>query len=79
MKQFLGGASQQILLIHVDGTLQNPQVRREAFPGVNQVLEQLQAELQRPLAPARADRRPPTRRRRRERSRSIELERYVLQ
>lgn len=51
MKQILGGASQQILLMHVDGTLKNPQVRREAFPGVNQVLEQLQAELQRPVQP----------------------------
>jgi hypothetical protein len=48
LKQLMGAASQQILLIHVDGTLQNPQIRREAFPGVNQALEQLQAELQRP-------------------------------
>jgi hypothetical protein len=56
VRQLLGGASQQILLIHVDGTLQNPQVRREAFPGVNQALEQLQAELQRPAPP----RVPPT-------------------
>ncbi len=52
VKQFLGGASQQILLLHVDGTLKNPQVRREAFPGVNQVLEQLQAELSRPQQPS---------------------------
>ncbi|MCE9605216.1 MAG: AsmA-like C-terminal region-containing protein, partial [Planctomycetia bacterium] len=48
VKQLLGGASQQILLLHVDGTLKSPQVRREAFPGVNQVLEQLQAELNSP-------------------------------
>ncbi len=48
VKQLLGGASQQIMLLHVGGTLANPQIRREAFPGVNQVLEQLQAELQRP-------------------------------
>jgi hypothetical protein len=51
VRQLLGAATQQILLIHVDGTLQNPQVRREAFPGVNQVLEQLQAEFSQPLAP----------------------------
>jgi len=51
VKQLMGTASQQILLIHVDGTLQNPSIRREAFPGVNQVLEQLQAELQGPLTP----------------------------
>lgn len=41
----LGGASQQILLIHAQGTLDEPSMRREAFPGVNQALQQLQAEL----------------------------------
>jgi hypothetical protein len=51
VRQLLGAASQQILLIHVDGTMQNPQVRREAFPGVNQVLEQLQADIERPISP----------------------------
>lgn len=48
VRQLLGGASQQILLIHVDGTLNSPQIRREAFPGVNQALEQLQADLSAP-------------------------------
>jgi hypothetical protein len=51
VKQLLGGASQQILLLHVDGSLSNPQVRREAFPGVNQMLEQLQSELRQPNPP----------------------------
>ena len=45
---FLGGASKQIMLIHVEGTVDQPATRREAFPGVNQVLQQLQAELQGP-------------------------------
>ena len=35
IKQLLGGAAQQIMLIHVDGTLQNPETRREALPGVS--------------------------------------------
>jgi len=52
MKQILGGASQQILLLYVDGTLKNPQVRRSVLPGVNQALEDLQAELNSP-APRR--------------------------
>jgi hypothetical protein len=38
------GASQQILLIHVDGTLDEPQPRRELFPTLAQALEQLQPE-----------------------------------
>ena len=46
IKQVFSGASQQIMLIHVDGTLQNPETRKEAFPGVNQALQQLQGELQ---------------------------------
>lgn len=45
----LGGASQQIMLLHVGGTLQNPEVSREAFPGVNQALQQFQADWQRNL------------------------------
>ena len=51
MKQILGGASQQVLLLHVDGTLKNPQVRRDVLPGVNQALERLQAELNSPAPP----------------------------
>lgn len=41
----LRGASEQIMLIRVDGKLDDPNIRREPFPGVNQVLQQLQAEL----------------------------------
>ena len=39
IKQVFSGASQQIMLIHVDGTLQNPETRREALPAVNQALQ----------------------------------------
>ena len=46
-REVLGGASEQIMVIHVGGTLQNPVRTREPFPGVQQALQQLQAELQR--------------------------------
>ncbi len=45
-------ASQQIMQIHVDGTMEHPNIRREAFPGVSQALQQLQADLQQPVNPA---------------------------
>ncbi|HUY34318.1 MAG TPA: hypothetical protein VMV69_16345 [Pirellulales bacterium] len=44
-------ASQQILLIHVDGTLDEPITRRELFPTLAQALEQLQLEPQRAAGP----------------------------
>jgi hypothetical protein len=42
LKELFTGASKQIMLIHVDGTLQNPETRKDVFPGVNQALQQLQ-------------------------------------
>jgi hypothetical protein len=42
VKEIFTGASRQIMLIHVSGTLQNPETRREAFPAVNKALNQLQ-------------------------------------
>ena len=42
LRNIFTGASQQLMLIHVGGTLQNPETRKEAFPGVNQALQQLQ-------------------------------------
>ncbi len=47
IKQVFRGASQQLMLIHVDGTLQNPKTRKEALPVVTQALQQLSEELQR--------------------------------
>jgi hypothetical protein len=41
IQDLVGGASQQIMLIHVDGSLQDPHTRREAFPVVNKALQQL--------------------------------------
>lgn len=52
IQQVLGGASQQIMLIHVGGTLQNPHTRREAFPVVNKALQQLQTDLNGQAEPA---------------------------
>ncbi len=43
----LGGATQQIMQIHVAGTLQDPRIQREAFPLVNQALQELQNEIER--------------------------------
>jgi hypothetical protein len=40
----LSEASQQILLIHVGGTLEHPETRTEPFPVANQALQQLQGE-----------------------------------
>jgi hypothetical protein len=42
LRNIFTGASQQFMLIHVGGNLQNPDIRKEAFPGVNQALQQLQ-------------------------------------
>ena len=47
LHQLMGGASQQIMQIQVAGPLTSPEMRRVAFPGVNQALQQLQEDLQR--------------------------------
>jgi hypothetical protein len=60
VRTVLSEASQQVMQIHVDGSVEHPNIRREAFPGVNQALQQLQAELQTPGAPPPA---PPQARR----------------
>jgi hypothetical protein len=44
--QILHGASQQLMLIRVGGTLQNPEPRQEALPELNQALQRLRNELQ---------------------------------
>jgi hypothetical protein len=50
-----GQASKQILQLKVDGTIDNPQIHREAFPMMNQMLQQIQAELQGGTAPSVAE------------------------
>ncbi|MGC4003538.1 MAG: AsmA-like C-terminal region-containing protein [Pirellulales bacterium] len=43
-KSLLGSASQQLMEIHVGGSLANPEIKRESFPGLKESLDQLQAE-----------------------------------
>ena len=47
LKQVFHGASQQLMLIHVDGTLQSPQTSRETLPALNHALQQIRDELSR--------------------------------
>jgi hypothetical protein len=44
MKQMLGGASGQFMLLHVDGTLANPEITSEAFPTLNALVQQFQSQ-----------------------------------
>jgi len=44
--ELIRGASEQMMLVRVDGRLDNPNIRREHFPGVNQALQEIQAGLQ---------------------------------
>lgn len=53
VSEVLGGASQQAMLIHVAGSLDNPQTWTEAFPAVKEALAQLQ------LTPPESINRPP--------------------
>ncbi len=41
LRDFFSRASQQVMQIRVSGNLQNPDIRQEAFPGVNQALKNL--------------------------------------
>jgi hypothetical protein len=43
LHNLFAGASQQLVLIRVTGNIQKPEIRREAFPGVNQALQPLSA------------------------------------
>jgi hypothetical protein len=46
LKQFVRAASQQLMRIHVGGTLQNPEPSQEALPVLNQALQQIRGELE---------------------------------
>jgi hypothetical protein len=52
LSSMAGQASKQILQLKVDGTIDNPQIHREAFPMMNQMLQQIQAEIQRGTSPS---------------------------
>ncbi len=41
VKQVFTGASQQLMLIHIDGTLQNPETRKEVLPMLNRTLQEI--------------------------------------
>lgn len=51
LKEVFSGASKQIMQIRVDGTLRDPVMKKEAFPGVNQALQQLGGDPPRAEAP----------------------------
>ncbi len=48
LRNLVGEASQQLMQVHVHGTLENPQIINEPFPVVNQALQQLEAGLSAP-------------------------------
>ncbi len=49
LRDVLGGAGDQIVLIHVDGPVSNPRIVRQPLPAVNNLIEQLQKDLQIPV------------------------------
>ena len=50
LKDILGGASEQIMLIHVSGKIQDPITKKEPFPTLTQALHQFQNDLQQTAA-----------------------------
>ena len=63
MKRMLGGGSGQFMLIHVDGTMADPEMTSEAFPTLNALVQQFQSqgglmgqEGRRARAPSQTDR-----------------------
>jgi hypothetical protein len=46
VREFVTGTSRGIMTLRVEGTLQKPQIRKEAFPVVNQALQELQSRRQ---------------------------------
>lgn len=58
MKRMLGGASGQFLLLHVDGTLGEPELTTEAFPTLAAALQKLQSQRRENGRPRRLAGRP---------------------
>ena len=46
ISEVLGGASQQLMAIYVEGTCTNPQISKKALPAVDEALKEIQTELQ---------------------------------
>jgi hypothetical protein len=59
LRNVLGEASQQIMQIRVEGTIDNPTTRSEAFPRVSQAIQKLQSELKMNPEPPPAPPPPP--------------------
>ena len=51
VRSFFGQASQQIMQIEVDGTVDQPITHSKAFPGVSQVFQQMKEDMQGPATP----------------------------
>ena len=49
LREALGGAGDQLVLIHVEGPAANPRIVRQPLPAVNNLIEQLQKDLQIPV------------------------------
>lgn len=58
LRNLVGKASQQLMQVHVRGTLEDPRVINEPLPVVNQALQQLEAGLAPPRAAAQPRNRP---------------------
>ncbi len=54
LRSLLGSASEQILQIEIDGTLEHPETRRRALPAVSSLIEQIGSEGLTPSNPDRA-------------------------
>ncbi|MCC6492347.1 MAG: hypothetical protein IT424_04940 [Pirellulales bacterium] len=52
VKYIVSNTSQQVMQMYVDGTVDDPNVTTEAFPGINQVLQKLRIDLENPTGPA---------------------------
>ena len=50
LREALGGAGDQLVLIQVEGPASNPKIVRQPLPAVNNLIEQLQRDLQIPVA-----------------------------
>lgn len=48
LKDLLSETSKQIMMLHVEGPLENPTTRPQAFPGANEALQQLQGDARQP-------------------------------
>jgi len=45
MKSLVDHAGQQIMQMYVDGTLSEPKIHTQAFPGINQIIQQIQTDV----------------------------------